>query len=49
VLEPIERQMLGELGDDHLSEQARSSITTAHRALGNIRSDHAKDEAAIEL
>jgi hypothetical protein len=32
--------VLGEFADDHLSKHARSSNTTAHGTLGNIRSYH---------
>jgi hypothetical protein len=41
ILEPIERQVVGEFGDDHLSKKAGSRDTAAYRTRGSLRGDHA--------
>ena len=40
ILESIQRQMFGELRDDHLSKQARSSNTAAYGTWRRLGGDH---------
>ncbi len=40
ILEPIQRQVVGEFGDDHLSKKAGSRDAAAYRTRGSLGGDH---------